>query len=135
MRDKVSFAKLEELKDDVQNLQANNLSIEDSLTQKLTVLKDDLETKTKEMMDNIEDLNKKMDELSEEDGSEYDEESDQDLDSELGDTLDVNDMNRTVLEKARGGTPDESPTSPKRNQGPKVAKKANSGGSDANDAD
>ena len=34
-----------------------------------------------------------MDDIDDEEGS-YDEESDQDLDSELGDTLDVNDLNR-----------------------------------------
>ena len=54
-------------------------------------------------MDNIEDLNKKMDELDEEEGS-YDDESEQDLDSELGDTLDVNDMNRTALDKDNKST-------------------------------
>ena len=111
LRDKVSFAKLEELKDTVHNLQTINVSMEESLSQKLTVLKDDFESKTKEMMDNIEDLNKKMDELSEEDGS-YDDEgeggSDSDMGSELGDTLDVNDMNRTVMDKDKE-TPDQSP--------------------------
>ncbi len=35
-----------------------------------------------------------MEEIEEEEGSYDDEESDQDLDSELGDTLDVNDVNR-----------------------------------------
>jgi len=44
------------------------------------------------MMDQLEDLNKKMDELDEEGDSYDDEESDQDLDSELGDTLDVMDI-------------------------------------------
>ena len=50
------------------------------------------------MLENIADLNNKMDEIEdEEDGSYDDEESDQDLDSELGDTLDVNDMNRNII--------------------------------------
>ena len=72
--------------------------MEETLSQKLNVLKDDFEVKTKEIIDNIEDLNKKMDEIDEE-GS-YDDESDQDLESELGDTLEeFNDMNRKVLEK------------------------------------
>ena len=48
--------------------------MEETLSQKLSVLKDDFENKTKEMMDNLEDLNKKMEDLEEEDGS-YDDES------------------------------------------------------------
>ena len=80
--------------------------MEETLSHKLRDLKDDFENKTKEMMENIEDLNKKMDELSEEEGS-YDDESDQDLDSELGDTLDVNDLNKTVLDKDNKSSEDQ----------------------------
>ena len=61
-------------------------------------MKDDFDSKTKEILDNIEDLNKKMDEIEEE-GSYDDEESDQDLDSELGDTLDVNAIDRPILDR------------------------------------
>jgi len=61
-------------------------------------LREDYESKTKEIFEQIEDLNKKMEDMDDEDGS-YDEEdidSDQDLDSELGDTLDVNAITREV---------------------------------------
>lgn len=93
LQDKVSLTKLDELQDTLNNMKSINTTTEETLSHKLAQLKDDFENKTKEMMDNIEDLNKKMDELEEEEGS-YDDESDEDLDSELGDTLDVNDMNR-----------------------------------------
>lgn len=98
MRDKVNFAKLEELQESLNNLKTINLTMEETLSQKLSVLKDDFEVKTKEIMENIEDLNKKMDEIEEE-GS-YDDETDQDLESELGDTLEeFNDINKRVHDK------------------------------------
>lgn len=108
LRNKVSFDKLDELKDSFNKLQNINVTMEENLSQKLTDLKEDFETKTKEIIDNIEDLNKKMDEIDEEEGS-YDDESEQDLDSELGDTLDVNDMNRTVMGKDKESSDDASP--------------------------
>ena len=40
-----------------------------------------------------------MDDIDDDEGS-YDEESEQDLDSELGDTLDVNDLNRDAKDAA-----------------------------------
>lgn len=97
LRDKVSFARIDELVENFSRIQSGAAASEEKLSAKIADLKSDLESKTKEMLDQIEDLNQKMDEIEEEDGS-YDdeEESDQDLDSELGDTLDVNDMNRQV---------------------------------------
>ena len=93
------------------------------MTHKLTTLKDDFESKTKEMLDNLEDLNKKMDEIEDEDGS-YDEESDQDLDSELGDTLDVNDLNGTVMEKDKFASEEDDDSSAPSKQGGSAASAA-----------
>lgn len=61
-------------------------------------MREDFESKTKEIFEQIEDLNMKMDDLDDDDGesSEDDIDSDQDLDSELGDTLDVNAITRDV---------------------------------------
>ena len=58
------------------------------------MLKDELEAKTHNLINKIEDVDRKLEELADEANSydEEDDESDQDLDSELGDTLDVNDM-------------------------------------------
>ena len=53
-----------------------------------------------------------MDDIDDDEGS-YDEESEQDLDSELGDTLDVNDLNRDTKDAAS----EEGKRDPKR---PKV---------------
>lgn len=91
MKVKVDNEKLDELRESLEKQRNIGLTLEENISQKLLNLKDDFESKTKEMLDNIEDLNKKMDEIEEE-GS-YDDESDGDLDSELGDTLDVNDIN------------------------------------------
>ena len=74
LQDKVSLVKLEELQESLNNLRSINVTMEETLSQKLSVLKDDFENKTKEMMDNLQDLNKKMDDLEDEDGS-YDDES------------------------------------------------------------
>ena len=74
LQDKVSLVKLDELQESLNNLRSINVTMEETLSQKLSVLKDDFENKTKEMMDNLQDLNKKMDDLEDEDGS-YDDES------------------------------------------------------------
>ena len=74
LQDKVSLVKLDELQESLNNLRSINVTMEETLSQKLSVLKDDFENKTKEMMDNLQDLNKKMDEIEDEDGS-YDDES------------------------------------------------------------
>lgn len=91
MKVKVDNEKLDELRESLEKQRNIGLTLDENISQKLLNLKDDFESKTKEMLDNIEDLNRKIDEIEEE-GS-YDDESDQDLDSELGDTLDVNDIN------------------------------------------
>ena len=74
LQDKVSLVRLDELQESLNNLRSINVTMEETLSQKLSVLKDDFENKTKEMMDNLQDLNKKMDDLEDEDGS-YDDES------------------------------------------------------------
>ena len=65
------------------------------------MIKDELEGKTNNLIDRIEELDKKVEELLQEADSygDEDEESDQDLDSELGDTLDVNDMKYPAIDK------------------------------------
>ena len=99
MGEKASLTALDELTEKIHKLQAINVTTSESLTQRLDDLKDDFATTTKEMREQLDDLNKKMDDIDDEEGS-YDEESDQDLDSELGDTLDVNDLNRDAKDAA-----------------------------------
>ena len=113
LREKVSHQMLDELKDQVEKMRTIHVSMEETITQKVSVLKDDFESKTKEMMDQIEDLNKKMEEIEEEEGSYDDEESDQDLDSELGDTLDVNAMDRDKILFNKDNDGDTTPTNEK----------------------
>ena len=98
LRDKASLSLIDEVKDNLDKLRAINVESTEQLAHKFEVLKEDFEAKTKEMMDNMEDMNKKIDEFDE--GSEYDEESDQDLDSELGDTLDANAMDKDAFKRA-----------------------------------
>ena len=74
MRVKVDLEKLEDLRESLEKQRNINLTMEETLTQKLVNLKDDFESRTKEMMDNLEDLNKKIDELDDE-GS-YEDETD-----------------------------------------------------------
>jgi len=90
LSDKVTHSALDALQDKVHKMQTIHFNFEESLSQKLTTLRDDYENKTKEMLEQIADLNKKLDEIEDDDS--YDEETEQDLDSELGDTLDVNDI-------------------------------------------
>ena len=97
MREKVSLSKLDELMESLNNLRTINATQDENQSQKLTTLREDFESKTKEMIENIDDLKQQMAELDEE-GDSYDDESELDQ-SELEDTLDVNDMNRTALEK------------------------------------
>ncbi len=77
------------------------------------------------MMDQLEDLNKKMEEIEEEEGSYDDEESDQDLDSELGDTLDVNDVNRQYVQYDKDREGDDSSPSNKKDGKKEESKKSN----------
>ena len=66
------------------------------------MLRDDVLDKNKNVSEKINDLQKQIEELEREQESYDDEEqdeSDQDLGSELGDTLDVNDVNRDILNR------------------------------------
>ena len=103
LRDKASISLTDELRDNLNQFKTISLSNEEQLNHKLSNPKEDFEAKTKELMDSVNDAHKKLDEFDE--GSEYDDESDQDLDSELGDTLDVNAMDKNLL--ARHGESEE----------------------------
>ena len=110
--------------------------MEENLSQKLSNLKDDFESKTKELMDNLEDLNKKMDEIDE--SGSYDDETEQDLESELGDTLDVEDINTAAKEREQQSDKDpegsEQLDSHKRKQHPQ-SDNASGDGDGVGDAD
>ena len=56
MRVKVDLEKLEDLRESLEKQRNINLTMEETLTQKLVNLKDDFESRTKEMMDNLEDF-------------------------------------------------------------------------------
>ena len=76
------------------------------------MLTDELEAMKHDLINKIEEVDKKVEELAEEGGSydDEDEESDQDLDSELGDTLDVNDMKYPNIDKDKSS--DDLPQNP-----------------------
>ena len=63
-------------------------------------------------------MDRKLEELADDANSydDQDEESDQDLDSELGDTLDVNDMKYPNLDREEKSSGDETPAASKANQ-------------------
>ena len=67
------------------------------MQQKFTSLKEEYENKTKELFDQLDDLKDQMKELDDSEDS-YDDEQDSDSvhESELGDTLDVNEITRDV---------------------------------------
>ena len=115
MSDKVTSKMLEPMQETLYKLQEIQITQDENLKQKILVLKDELEEKTQDLIHKIEDVDRKVEELAEEAGSydEEDDESDQDLDSELGDTLDVNDMKYPNVEKDRSSgdehIPDKQP--------------------------
>ena len=94
MSDKVTSKMLEPMQETIYKLQEIQVTQDENQKQKILVLKDELEEKTQDLIHKIEEVDRKVEELADEAGSYDDEEdeSDQDLDSELGDTLDVNDM-------------------------------------------
>ena len=96
MREKVAISVLDELKDKLGKVKANQELNEENIELRLASLKEEYENKTKELVDQIEDLNKKLDELEEDSYDDEYQDTDQDLESELGDTLDVNALNQDV---------------------------------------
>ena len=80
----------------------NTSSLNSTFNEKIVMLRDDVVDKNNDVSEKINDLQKQIEELEREQESYDDEEqdeSDQDLGSELGDTLDVNDVNRDILNR------------------------------------
>ena len=112
MRDKVTGNMLEQMEESLNRLQSIAVTNQENGKQKLLVLTDELEAMKHDLINKIEEVDKKVEELAEEGGSydDEDEESDQDLDSELGDTLDVNDMKYPNIDKDKSS--DDLPQNP-----------------------
>ena len=113
MSDKVTGKMLDPMQETIYKLQEIQVTQDENQKQKILVLKDELDSKTQDLIRKIEEVDRKVEELADEAGSydEEDDESDQDLDSELGDTLDVNDMKYPNIEKDKSSD-EHIPTQP-----------------------
>ena len=98
MKEKASLETIDELKTLLEKNKQINFSEHEKLTKRLDTLKAEHEEQVKELMDQMLTLETKIDKFEEEaeEGESYDEEEEEDLGSEIGDTIDVNDVANKV---------------------------------------